>query len=296
LDFRFWILETKESNRTARLLTTLLVPSVCLLAAAAVIFLGWREANRLTVRHIRLDLPNLPPAFDGYTIVFASDFHVRRMGRFEEKALDTIKSTSGDLLILGGDFQDNRNKPPGPATDLIDALGQMAPNFSDGIVAVRGNHDTLTVRNYLKRHRAIRYLSGRVVVLERGGEKMAIVGARKWPKKERERMNRAVRRLVALTPPDVGLRILVAHWPDYFPAARDNGFDLVLAGDTHGGQIRLPVIGAIVRKTRMPRRYAYGLVRERRSILYTTSGVGTRGLRLRLFCPAEIVRFELRRG
>jgi predicted MPP superfamily phosphohydrolase len=94
-------------------------------------------------------------------------------------------------------------------------------------------------------------------------------------------------------PAGIDFRVFVAHWPDYFPPASRAGFNLVLAGDTHGGQIRLPLVGAPVRKTTMPSRYAYGLVREGGATLYTTSGIGTRGVPLRLLCPPEIVVLEL---
>lgn len=248
----------------------------------------------MRLRFFSLEFPSLPATFDRYTIVFASDFHVRRIGRYENKVLEVLASLRGNLLILGGDYQNHRKKSAGSAMAFVDAVGEFAAHFADGIVAVRGNHDSRPMRGHLKRHGAIRYLSGTSLVIEREGAKIAISGARKWPKKERERMNRAVRRLVMSIPDAVSFRILVAHWPDYYPAAQQAVFDLVLSGDTHGGQVRLPLIGPLVRKTRMPRRYVYGFVREGQTTLYTTSGLGTRGLPLRLFCPSEIVVLELR--
>jgi len=254
----------------------------------------YRESSRLVVRTLALEFDDLPKSFDGYRIIFASDFHVRRIGPYERRVLDTLGALHGDLLILGGDFPDHRKKSADAAMAFVDEIGNLAPNFRDGIVAVRGNHDSPAMRKHLKHHGVIRYLSGRVAVVERGGATIALAGARRWPKrKDRDRLGRSLRRLAASMPADAGLQILVAHWPDYFPAARNERFDLVLAGDTHGGQVRLPLIGAIIRKTPMPQRYAYGLAREGRTTLYTTSGVGTRGIRLRFLCPPEIVALEL---
>jgi len=273
------------------------VPLIALGAAlAAAILYARHEARDLRVRRIDLELENLPPAFDGYTIVFASDFHVGRPGEYERKVLDALGAPRGDLLVLGGDYQEQRSKPADGAIEFVGRLALLAPSFTDGIVAVRGNHDNRRMREYLKKEPAIHYLSASWRAIERGGAKIAVAGARHARKKKTEGMRAEARRLAAEIPPEAAFRVLVAHWPDYFPAATEAGFDLVLSGDTHGGQIRLPLVGAPIRKTTMPARYAYGLVRERGSVLYTTSGVGTRGVRLRFLCPPEIVVLKLRRG
>jgi predicted MPP superfamily phosphohydrolase len=266
-----------------------------LVLIVAIVAVARREARRLHVRAIRLDFDRLPTAFDGYRIVLASDFHVRRVGGFERKVLAALGGLRGDLLVLGGDFQNHHKRPVGEATAFVDALAALAPNFTDGILAVRGNHDSVAMRRYLKEQPAIRYLSRSIHVIEREGAPMAFAGARTKPRKKRKRLKEATRKIAAAMPAGGAFRVLIAHWPDYFPPARRQGFDLVLSGDTHGGQIRLPAIGPIIRKTSLPKRYAYGLVREGGTTLYTTSGVGTRMAPLRLFCPPEIVVFELHR-
>ena len=286
-----------SSSGAGTLLLAALIATVVLLLAAAMVY-ARREAGRLRIQRFSLDLANPPcggpTAFDGYRIVFASDFHVLRVGPFERKVLDSLAALRGDLLILGGDYQDHRKKPVDGAIAFVDKLAELAGNFADGIVAVRGNHDSRTMREYLRHHRAIRYLGRTAFVIERGNDKIAIAGVRRSPRKSRKRMERRAHRIAASMPDNACLRVLVSHWPDYFPAARREKFDLVLAGDTHGGQVRLPLVGAVVRKTRLAQRYAFGLVREEGSTLYTTSGIGTRSFPLRLFCPPEIVVFELR--
>jgi predicted MPP superfamily phosphohydrolase len=271
--------------------------AAALTALIALIIYAHYEATRLDVRRLSLDFPNLPAVFDGYRIVFTSDFHVLRVEPYERRVLESLAGIEGDLLVLGGDFQDCRRRSADGAIEFIDRLGALADRFPDGIIAVRGNHDSRTVREHLKQHDAIRYLSATWHVVEREGARIAIAGAKKWPKKrDRKRMDRAVRTLVDRAPERADLRILVAHWPDYFYAARRARFDLVLSGDTHAGQIRLPLVGPPIRKTKMPGRYAYGLVREDGTTLYTTSGIGTRSVPLRLLCPPEIVVVELRRS
>lgn len=267
---------------------------VFLLSLVVVLTLGYREANSLVVRRVEFDFADLPPAFEGYRIVFASDFHVLRMKSFQRKVLDALGGLRGDLLVLGGDFQDHGRKPADGGKAFADALGEFAGHFADGIVAVRGNHDNGTMRAHLRNHHAIRYLSGGAMAIERAGQKIGVAGAKQSPR-GRERMKQRMARLAGLLPEEAKFRILVAHWPEYFPAAKGEGFDLVLCGDTHGGQIRLPLIGAVVRKSKMPRRCCYGPLREDGTVLYTTGGVGTRGLPLRLGCPPEIIVLELHR-
>jgi predicted MPP superfamily phosphohydrolase len=80
------------------------------------------------------------------------------------------------------------------------------------------------------------------------------------------------------------------------PQAIEHGIDLYLCGHTHGGQVRLPVIGAVLTSSRLGRRYVMGHYHEGRTHLYVSRGVGFEGLgapRVRLFCPPEITLITL---
>ena len=85
--------------------------------------------------------------------------------------------------------------------------------------------------------------------------------------------------------------IVLAHDPVWF-AHLPTGPHFMLAGHTHGGQIRLPGIGIIRTATKAPRRWTHGLVEERGQYLYVTSGIGTSGLPLRWGVPPEIVLLD----
>jgi len=76
-----------------------------------------------------------------------------------------------------------------------------------------------------------------------------------------------------------------------YPRERMKDVDLILAGHTHGGQIRMPFYGPIVTMTSIKKRYSSGLHQFGKSILYVTRGVGTSSLPIRLFCPPEITVF-----
>ena len=282
------------SRRKRILRIVLLVAAGAFVLAIPLGLYGWHEAQDLRVRRFSLPCPNLPPAFDGYRIVFASDFHVRNRRPVHRKALDTFARLEGDILVLGGDYQYLRSWNPAGGMAFLDDLGRLAGRYPDGIVAVRGNHDRDRMRAFLQRHPTIRYISGGAHVVTRGGASIAFAGIYRSAGLAPRRMALEVQRAAAAIPDAAAFRILVSHWPDFFPLAKGR-FDLMLAGDTHGGQIRLPWIGAPFKKTKLAQHYAWGLVDEGGTMLYTTSGVGAQ-LPLRINCPPEIVVLELKSG
>ncbi len=91
-----------------------------------------------------------------------------------------------------------------------------------------------------------------------------------------------------------GFGVAVMHSPDSAPEAAVLGYDLIVAGHTHGGQIRLPVIGALVTNSVMPRRLASGLIRMGAAVLHTSPGLGTSKFApFRFWCRPEVTFLEL---
>jgi uncharacterized protein len=86
--------------------------------------------------------------------------------------------------------------------------------------------------------------------------------------------------------------IVLAHDPVWF-AHLPAGPHCMLAGHTHGGQIRLPGIGIVKKATQAPRRWCHGLVKERGQYLYVTSGIGTSGVPVRWGVPPEFAVLDL---
>jgi predicted MPP superfamily phosphohydrolase len=86
--------------------------------------------------------------------------------------------------------------------------------------------------------------------------------------------------------------IVLAHDPIWFTHVPQGPY-LTLAGHTHGGQIRLPRVGALVTASRAPKTWAYGLVYEDGRLLYVTSGIGTSGVPVRIGAPPEIALLEI---
>jgi uncharacterized protein len=91
--------------------------------------------------------------------------------------------------------------------------------------------------------------------------------------------------------------IAVMHSPDSAPEAVACGYGLVVAGHTHGGQVRMPFVGALVTNSDLPRRLASGMIRFDGSFLHVSPGLGTsKYAPFRFLCPPEATLLELRRA
>ena len=100
---------------------------------------------------------------------------------------------------------------------------------------------------------------------------------------------------LAGVPPD-DMAILLAHSPDQVLEAIGLGADLVLSGHTHGGQVRLPLLGAVYAGTKLGRDYAAGLFSVEDTWLYVSRGIGMTGLPIRFLCPPEVTLIILERA
>jgi hypothetical protein len=101
---------------------------------------------------------------------------------------------------------------------------------------------------------------------------------------------------VAATAPNGAPRMLLYHSPELMPQASRHNVDLYLCGHTHGGQVRLPLIGPILTSSQLGRRYVMGHYCEGSTHLYVSRGVGMEGLsapRVRLLAPPEITLVTL---
>jgi hypothetical protein len=90
--------------------------------------------------------------------------------------------------------------------------------------------------------------------------------------------------------------LLLSHNPDVFPVAARKGFDLTLAGHTHGGQVNFEILEQQLNVARFYTPYTYGLYREASRAIYVTSGIGTVGVPMRLGAPPEVALIKLCAG
>jgi len=243
------------------------------------------ESLQLDLTERGLDVPRLPPALEGLSLVHLSDFHFTgRIGKaFFQEVVASSNALEPEIVVLTGDLVD---RPP--LIDWVpDTLGRLQARY--GVYFIFGNHD---LRVDWRRLRGVLedcglvYLGGRWKVVEIRGQPVLMAGNElPWFKPAADLND---------CPPrsEVSFRILLAHSPDQLPWARKGDGDLMLAGHTHGGQIRLPLIGPVFAPSRDGVRYASGLFHVPPTILNVSRGLSAQ-LPLRMHCTPEIIRLTL---
>jgi predicted MPP superfamily phosphohydrolase len=244
------------------------------------------------VRTLRFKIAGWPQRTRPLRLVFLSDLHcgshsgdVARLAALVEEA----NAHKPDLALLGGDFVNMQLFGGGrvPPQVIAAALGKLDAPL--GRFAVLGNHDVdYGARDVLDalRRNSIIVLHDEKRELRIGGTPLDIVGIAD------ARIERARAREVMTTISATRPALVLAHDPWWFTFLPD-GPHLMLSGHTHGGQIRLPGIGALTNKSWAPMHWTYGLVSEGAKRLYVTSGIGTSGVPIRIGIPPEFVVLEI---
>jgi predicted MPP superfamily phosphohydrolase len=240
------------------------------------------------------------------TILHLSDLHYVRPDARKTAFLAALPRA--DVTVITGDLLGE----PEAVVTTVDALRPVRGRLASYFVLGSNDHYTPRPLNYLKyfaKHRTPRVTpAGRAHELVRRLESDGWVHLRNTRGDvdlSGERME-----LLGLDDPHIGwhdLRVAprsspdrfglaVVHSPDPSPELAALGYDLILSGHTHGGQVRLPFIGALVTNCSLPPRLASGLIRFGGTLLYTSQGLGTsKYAPFRFLCPPEATMLELRR-
>jgi len=259
------------------------------------------EPEDIGVDRVGIRLQRLPEAFDGLKIAQLSDLHYGPFTGAREigAAADHVNALTPDLVLLTGDFITSplleRTSTPA-STPMADAV-RCARVLSRiraplGVFAALGNHDATVNPGYIAevlQAAGIRVLRNGRVPLERSGARLWLAGVD-------DVLDGHPRLDLALAGvPRADAVVLMAHEPDFADEASRQPVDLQVSGHTHGGQIRLPLIGAPY-LPRLGRKYPYGYYRVRQMQLYTNRGIGTIGVPMRFGAPPEVTLFTLKAG
>jgi len=249
------------------------------------------EPRHLSIELLELEFTRLPPAFDGLKVAQFSDLHLG-FHSYEldlKNLMESIMSQSPDVICLTGDIVDNSAEPLVQAVPYLTSL--KAPM---GKYAILGNHD-----HWGQPEEVVRMLeaSGFVVLqnsnvlLRRQESMIAIVGLEDL--------------LMGLPDPDKALKgipegtfsLLLMHEPDYADTAALYPFDIQISGHSHGGQVRLPLLGAVITPLGS-KRYIQGLYHLESSSmkLYVNRGIGVTQLPIRFLCRPELTVFTFKKS
>lgn len=271
------------------------------LAAIILFFAGvgfWAflvEPGRLVVNQQTIKIDNWPPQLDGLRIAVLSDIHVDNWFITEKKLRTIVARTNElqpDLIVILGDYMVSG----GRVTHRVEPE-VFAPVLKDfraplGVYSVLGNHDWWNNGTKIRRaleQNGIKVLENESAKVDARGTSFWLVGlADLWTRPQR------VADTVATVPEGQPV-IALTHNPDIFPNVPQR-VQLVLAGHTHGGQVRLPLIGPVVESSKYGERWTRGHVFADNHHLFVTTGIGTSIVPVRFGVTPEIVLLTLKSG
>jgi predicted MPP superfamily phosphohydrolase len=274
-------------------------------AAAGAACVGWGvvEAHRYWIRTHRLAV--LPPGARPLRILQVSDLHLRLANTRLAAFLSGLSEQTYDMVLATGDLLGE----PAAVERCARLLGGLQGRLGRYYVLGSSDYYAPRFKNYLdyftrKRRPAAKAnrteeflrmldeqgyegLTNRTIRVDLKGTPTQITGL------DDPFLHRDDRTLLRRSP-DAAFALCVVHDPAPYEDAAGAGFDLVVAGHTHGGQIRLPFVGALVTNSTVPRRLALGASWIGRTLLFVTPGLGTgKFAPYRFLCPPEASVLEL---
>ena len=247
-----------------------LIITICAVIAICYLYGHFVEVKWIKVKSISLsDSPTV-------TLIHITDIHYKGDRKYLSKVVETINTTQADFVCFTGDLIEEK-------TYLKDCL-EILSTINKPLYGIYGNHDEWAlVRN---QDVATSFATTGGKWLEKGDEtvysnKVVIVGTNYSDLKNINRNSAPAMK-----------RILLNHYPSTVNYLPENSYDLILAGHTHGGQVRIPFIGNPVLQD-IDKAYLKGLYHTKAGALYVNPGIGTYLWTIRFCCRPEITIIEM---
>ncbi|MCK5682750.1 metallophosphoesterase [bacterium] len=243
------------------------------------------------VRKINIEAGFIKDVLKGKTVVHLSDLHLSGLGEKEEEILNKIEQINPDLILLTGDYI----KWSGDIAPVLKFFSRLKAKI--GVFAVMGDYDYSNSRTSClfchEKGKARLTSKHNVIMLANSSHKIKIND-----------------QVIEITGIDRGydeqlafkanakanekniLRLVLSHSPLSFDDLDSKDKILMFAGDTHGGQVKLPLWVFKLFGYDKNVKYNYGLFYQENKTMYVTRGTGTSHFKFRLFCPPEIAVFE----
>ena len=254
--------------------------------------------NRLEITHYILESPKIPKNFDGFTIAHVSDYHSDTVPGI----IGEIRCEAPDIIVSTGDLVHDRGSYA-PGVRLCERLLNIAPVF-----AVSGNHDVWRsdydeFESELTKS-GVKCLHNERVTLCRGNDEIGLCGADDPFSIDNSNIVSNLNKELSEIPPYDGYDVLLFHRANLFDTIKGCGFDLILSGHMHGGQIRLPDgRGVVAPKSGWGAKgpmffpkYFGGHYRYKNTEMIVSRGIGNPMIIPRLFNRPEIVIVTLKHG
>ena len=255
-------------------------PALALLVAFCVVDARVIEPNWVQVTYHEMTTSRLPPGHR-FRIVHLTDLHMTRITGRDISMLSHAAMERPDAIVLTGDYTVIKDaKAWSDLEQVARRLTKIAPCY-----AVEGNWDMSNDMQALRKA-GVTILYNWTTVSNRRGDTIALGGA-PWM-------------CCGIVPPPSSssdlYQVLLCHRPESFDAAARCGVDLLLAGHTHGGQVRLPVFGALLPDRQLVGRYQAGTFCSGRTTMFVNRGIGLEGgaaPKVRFWCSPEVAVFDI---
>ena len=242
------------------------------------------DLHSIAIKQYAIAINNLPKDFEGFTILHLSDLHSKEYGDKQDQLLHLINRQSFDMVAITGDFVDKHKPDVEPTLSLVRGL------ISKPVFFVPGNHEwwnEFRIKSVLENHE-VTILENKKFKYSKGNSYIWIVGVDD-PYLRRDKLNEALEGIADSQP-----RVLLAHAPNIFPSAAKLDIELVLVGHTHGGQVRIPIVGAVVAPGQgLFPKYDYGQFTSGLTNMIINGGLGESVLPIRFYNRPEIVLIKL---
>ena len=267
-------------------------------AAAASIPYFYRQNTDLRASHYVFRSPKVRGRLDGFRIVQVSDLHNHELGKGNCHLLALLEAQLPKLIVITGDLADSYHPNPECALRFCRAASRIAPCYF-----VTGNHEYRMSRERLTEFLRRVEDCGVTVLRNRAVELSPYAMQAENPTDDAFRLigvdcqqgkTDTLQRLMQKRDPEE-LNILLAHKPHYAEYYEKAGVDLVLTGHAHGGQWRLPLIGAVYAPGQglLPD-YTAGMYRLGNTVMCVSRGLGNSSFPLRIENKPELVTVTLR--
>lgn len=262
---------------------------------------GYFYANRiepslLEIKRIEIRHSLIPPSFNGTKIVQFSDTHLGfhyNINQFE-KLVEKINQLEPDLIFFTGDLLDEPNK--------FDEINKVAPilqqlNATIGKYCIYGNHDhggygSEIYRNLMEFSSFTVLLNESLLIKQKDGTSISLLGI------DDRMLGRPNLETAMKQVPKDSFKLLLSHAPDVADEALNYGVHWQLSGHSHGGQVKIPFVGALVIPP-YAQNYPEGLYtigQDNPLSLYVNRGIGTTRLPFRFLAKPELTVFTLSSG
>lgn len=290
-------------------------------APAVILGYGVLGRNRFSLQTVDIAIQNLPKDLVGLRLVQLTDIHMSPFLTAPdlEHIVGMANETNPHIALVTGDLITMRRDPIDHCLRILSRL-----RASNGVYGCHGNHEIFaSIEDYVTREGArfgIRFLRSQSAQLRFGGANLNLAGV------DYQRMGRPYLKGTERLLQPSSVNILLSHNPDVFPTAARMGYDLTVAGHTHGGQITVEILNQYANVARFFTRYVSGLYRQDRAFeeqaqngasarlgnhvdllpggprralcasIYVSRGLGTVGVPARLGAPPELTLLRLCAG